>query len=138
MKRGAIEIINEFLKYFVVGGVSFIVDYLTLISFHEVIIPNIRYSLYISSIIGFLLGLITNYNMSIRYVFRSAFNNNKGRSSKDKLLFLSIGAIGLLFNEAGFFFGSYFLGISYRYLKIVIAFIVLIWNFIARKILIFT
>lgn len=129
--------VKEFIRYAIVGGVSFILDYLTLVLLHEYIIPEIAYSLYISNFFGFIVGIICSYILSIKFVFLAAKTSRKGQSNSDKLIFLIIGIVGLLINELGMFLGTDILFFDYRFIKLVMAGVVLIWNYFARKKLIF-
>ena len=131
------SIIPEFLRYLLVGGISFIVDFSTLFIFKEFILKNVYYSLYISTALGFILGLIANYCLSIYYVFNSAKGTAVGRSIEDMIVFAVIGIIGLIISEFGMFLGSDMLQFNYLLVKIAVTIIVLLWNYLARKIFIF-
>ena len=52
-------------------------------------------------------------------------------------LFAIIGIMGLSLTEVGMYTGVQFLNINYLITKITVAIIVLIWNYVIRKILIF-
>jgi putative flippase GtrA len=56
----------------------------------------------------------------------------------DKILFVVIGIIGLLINELCMHIGVEFLGINYMIVKVITAAIVMVWNYIARKVTIFS
>jgi len=86
---------------------------------------------------GFLAGVVTNYILCLNFVFLHAKKTNLGKSVGDKILFVVIGIIGLFINEAGMHIGVEILGISYMIVKVIIAAIVMVWNYIARKMLIF-
>lgn len=131
------SIYAEFFRYLMVGGAAFLIDTAILILFHEVIIPDVPMSLYISNFLGFTAGIIFNYILSVNYVFRSASTENTGKSHYDKMLFLAIGLIGLLINEGVMFAGVEFIHFNYKLVKVAGAAIVLLWNYIARKKLIF-
>lgn len=60
----------QFLKYCFVGGIAFLVDALTVKLFHERFLLNIPYSLYVSVVIGFIVGTVVNYALSKALVFR--------------------------------------------------------------------
>lgn len=128
---------SEFIRYVFVGGISFIVDFTVLYLSREIFLKDIPYSLYISTVIGFLAGMFVNYIFSIRFVFLSAKNMELGRSTMDKILFLLIGVIGLIISELGMGLGVEFLGINYLITKVIIVAIVMFWNYLARKKLIF-
>jgi len=52
-------------------------------------------------------------------------------------LFAVIGVIGLILTEAGMYAGYQVLHVHYLIVKIFVAAIVLVWNYAARKVLIF-
>jgi putative flippase GtrA len=118
--------LGQFLRYVVVGGVAFAVDFSFLALLTEV--GKINYL--ISAAISFLLGLVCNYVLSIKWVFSE-------RKFKNKLLefalFSGIGIVGVVLNEVFIWLLTEKVGIYYLYSKIVTAMIVLNWNFLARK-----
>lgn len=131
-------ILNEFIKYIFVGGTAFCLDTLTLYLCKTKIFLELGHiGLYISTALGFLAGLIFNYIFSLIFVFKSAIEENKGRNALSFFLFLIIGIVGLLLTEAGMCAGVNFLNMNYLFTKVIVAIIVLIWNYAARKILIF-
>jgi putative flippase GtrA len=74
--------------------------------------------------------------MCLKFVFSSA-KNGLGKSTKDKFLFLIIGILGLGMSELGMFIGVSLLKIAYPIVKVIIAGVVMIWNYLARKFFIF-
>ncbi len=133
LKRAA----YEFLRYAVVGGLAFLVDIGVLYLCKEHLLNSVPYTLYISTAIGFLAGLTTNYLLCLKYVFLSAKGTSQGRTHKDRLIFVVIGVVGLAMNEAGMKLGVEVIRINYLIVKIVVTGIVLVWNYLARKFLIF-
>lgn len=129
--------ILEFLRFLIVGGIAFIVDFTVLFIFKEFILKDFYCSLYISTALGFISGLIVNYCLSIFYVFSSAKGTKVGRSMNEILIFAVIGIIGLIISEFGMFIGAEKLELNYLLVKIAVTTIVLFWNYFARKILIF-
>lgn len=131
------SIILEFARYVFVGGISFLADFFTLYLFHELLIPDISGSLYISVVLGFMVGVIVNYILSMKIVFISVKGTNLGKANRDKLLFIVIGLVGLGLNEIGMFAGTEILLLNYKIVKVFVAGIVMVWNYVARKLLIF-
>ena len=127
----------EFFRYGIVGGIAFIVDIGMLYLCKEFLLKGVPYSLYIATAIGFLAGLITNYLLCLKFVFLSAKGTKQGRTNLDRFLFVVIGVVGLLMTEYGMKLGVDVLYINYLLVKIVITGVVLIWNYLGRKILIF-
>jgi len=129
--------IFEMFRYTMVGGIAFLVDFLVLFLCKEFILSGIPFSLYFSTAAGFLAGLTVNYILCLKFVFLSVKNTNLGSKTKDKALFMIIGIVGLGMNELGMFISVDLLGIHYLIAKIIIAGIVMMWNYLARKYFIF-
>lgn len=61
----------QFMRYAVVGGIAFIADYSSLFIFTEIF--KLHYLL--SAAFGFLIGLVINYFLSIKWVFDQPKSN---------------------------------------------------------------
>lgn len=120
------KLISQFFKFGVVGVIAFIVDYLSLYLLTEFL--NVYYL--ISSIISFLLSIIVNYLLSIKWVF----DIKKKQSFKDVIIFTLLSAIGLLINLLVMYLSVEVFKIHYMIGKLIATFIVMIWNFVTRKI----
>lgn len=119
------KLISQFFKFGVVGVIAFIVDYLSLYLLTEFL--NVYYL--ISSIISFLLSIIVNYILSIKWVF----DIKKKQSFKDVIIFTLLSAIGLLINLLVMYLSVEVFKIYYMIGKLMATFIVMIWNFVTRK-----
>ena len=132
------QLFFEFVRYLLVGGTAFLVDTGVLALFYDVLLPELGgFSLYIATAIGFIAGLIVNYILSLVFVFKSARGTQVGRSVGAFLIFAVIGIIGLGLTELGMYIGTEKLGLHYLLVKFVVTGIVLMWNYLGRKILIF-
>lgn len=129
MKNLDYDILNEFLRYVIVGGTAFIIDFSTLYILTEFL--HLHYLF--SAVIGFIVGTIVNYNMSKKWAFKNTLEAN----FKAFLIFTLVGIAGLGLTEFGMWVGVDKLDINYKITKIIVAAIVLIWNFILRKLLVF-
>ena len=120
------KLLNQILKFGVVGGLAFIIDYGILIFLTEVF--HINYL--ISSTISFIVSVIFNYIMSIFWVFD--VDENKNRTTVFSV-FIILSVIGLLLNDL--FMWVFVDGMSIHYLiaKIIATLLVMIYNFITRK-----
>jgi len=128
----------EFFRYAFVGGTAFLIDYGILFLTQRYIFNGLGDTgVYIATALGFISGLVYNYILSVVYVFKSAAKDKKGRTVTAFFLFALIGVIGLVLTEAGMYAGYQLLHIHYLVVKIFVAAIVLIWNYAARKLLIF-
>lgn len=120
-----------------VGGVAFAVDFSCLFILETFLLKNLPFSLYISAALAFIAGLCVNYICSLLFVFKKV-QDKKHSHLKDFLLFTVIGIIGLLLTELGIHVGVAIWNWHYLAVKVIVAGMVLIWNYAARKILIFS
>ena len=120
----------QLFRYTFVGGFAFVVDFGTLFLLTEIF--HIHYLL--SAAMAFILGLITNYFLSIKWVFSIRSIENK---KIEFLLFSIIGLIGLGLNELLLWIFTDLILIHYLLSKTITAIFVYLWNFIGRKYLLF-
>ena len=120
----------QFFRYGIVGGMAFVVDYAFLIGLTE--FAGLNYLA--SAAVAFIAGLVTNYLLSVNWVFSH-------RSLSDKraefVVFAVIGVVGLGLTEVVLFVGTDLAGIDYRIVKLVAVGLVFFWNFGARKAVLF-
>jgi putative flippase GtrA len=121
----------QLFRYTFVGGFAFLVDFSTLYFLTEYF--NIYYLL--SAGIAFTFGLIINYFLSVKWVF-----NSRAMKSRplEFLLFTLIGLVGLGLNELFLWVLTDILLIYYLLSKIITTVIVYLWNFFARKYILFS
>lgn len=127
----------EFLRYAVVGGVAFAVDFGTLVACQEVVFGAFGWGLYAATAAGFCAGLTANYALSLRFVFTQPKDRGKGRSVGAFAVFGVVGLLGLLWTELGMWLGCEALGWNYMLVKVFVTGAVLVWNYLGRKLLIF-
>lgn len=152
------QLILEILRFLIVGGTATLVDYFVFWIFDGVLFPLIStaawwttVSLIVATALGFCVGLVVNWLLSVRFVFKQVKNKEEASSKKSFALFTIIGVIGLAITEVGILllvailpgfslFGTTeLLGTTWaKWLaKIVMTCIVLVWNYIGRKLFIF-
>lgn len=127
----------EFMRYVVVGGIAFLVDFGTLVACQEFFFKAYDWGVYVATLCGFITGLITNYVLSLLFVFIQAKDRGKGRSVGAFIVFGIIGALGLLWTELGMWIGIECLAWNYMIVKVLVTGAVLVWNYLGRKLLIF-
>ena len=120
----------QFFRYIFVGGIAAVCNILSLLLFTE--ITKIYYI--ISSILGFIIGLIVNYTLSKLLVFTNEKFNNK---KKEFINYTFIGIIGLAIDTLFMYVFTSIFSIYYLLSKILSTIITFVWNFTARKLMYF-
>lgn len=125
------KLVTSFLKYLVAGGFSFVLDYGTLTLCYEVL--GVHYL--VAATCGFLVGLIFVYISSNMWVFDT--RRMKNRRVQEFLIFTVIGIIGLGLTNL-FMWGLVDgLGVYPLIAKLFTTGVVLMWNYGARKIILY-
>lgn len=119
------KLVLQIIKFTIVGVIAFIIDYGTLIILKELF----KINLFISTELAFIFSVIINYYLSVKYVFNV---NNKNNNF---IPFIILSFIGLILTELIMYIGVKKINISYLIVKIIATIIVMIFNFITRKIL---
>ncbi len=123
--------LSQFLRYFVVGGIAFGVDF----SMLYVLTEWAGYYYLLSASIAFLLGLSINYTLSVYWVFDYRAVSNR---LLEFFIFAVIGIMGLLLNAGIIYTLTEYLACYYLYSKLVATFIVFMFNFVTRKAMLFS
>lgn len=120
------KLMQQILRFGVVGGIAFLIDYISLIICKEVFGLNVL----LSAAIAFTISVIFNYILSVKWVF----DVNKEKSEKKNfILFIIFSVIGLILTEIIMWFGTDILKIHYLIVKIIATGIVMVFNFVTRK-----
>ena len=121
------KLINQILKFGVVGGIAFVIDYGILFLLEKVI----RLNELISAAISFIISLTFNYFLSTKWVFEA-----KKQTPKEVIIFVLLSVVGLGINEVLIYLGTKKLGIDVMIVKLFATAIVMVYNFITRKLII--
>jgi putative flippase GtrA len=117
---------NQFVKYFVVAMVGLVADFGTLVFLHDVV-----HAFYlVAAAGGFIAGLLVNYALSSKYVFKDSKLSSK---TVEFLLFGVVGLVGLGLLSASMWVLVSLIGMQYLIAKCLATVVVYMWNFVGRK-----
>ena len=122
------KLFKQLFRFGIVGFTAFLIDAGLLYVLTEYL--HIYYL--ISSVISFIVSLMYNYILSIFWVF----DVKKKQTYKEVLLFTILSVIGLGVNQLVMYIGVDLLNIYYMLCKIISTIIVMVYNFVTRKIFI--
>ena len=154
IKQTKKQLFWEIFRFLLVGGLATVVDYVVAALFHGLVLPpkliGETWSLIISTALGFSAGLLVNWFLSLAFVFKAIRDKKKASSKKSFLVYCLICVIGLVITLLGMqlvqilptftLFGTkQFLNSSWTWwlLKITLTLIVLVWNYVGRKLFVF-
>ncbi len=119
------ERLREVTKFVLTGGICFLVDYAVMVALKELLgVPVL-----IATAVGFSVSVGLNYILCVVWVFQGAEKDNK----KTMLAFLATSLIGLLLNELFMWLFVHVLLIHYMVAKIISAFLVMVWNYLTKR-----
>ncbi len=156
MKETKKELFFEILRFLIVGGTATIVEYVIFnLLTNYVLTPSLFNSVPLSDgfsqAVAFAISLLVNWFLSIIFVYKNVTNKEESRSFKSFIIFTVIGLIGLAISSIGVALGGQIVpaitifgkeelfgtGFNTWLVKCVMTLIVLVWNYIGRKIFIF-
>ena len=117
---------QQFLKFAVVGLISFAVDWLLLVVLTD--LCHVDYL--VSTSVSFIVSVALNYALSVRYVFPHRDDMSRKR---EFTIFAILSAIGLALTDVFMFVGVTVLNIAYQLMKVIATFCVTWYNFLSRK-----
>ncbi len=127
------NIVGQFLRYFVTGGLAFVVDFgafaLALYCF------EVHYLL--ANLIGLMFGNVVNYLLSLGWVFSAEKRKMEKHRIVEIIVFVTISLVGMGLNELLMLLLVGYGNFNEMLSKIVAAGIVLMYNFLARKFILF-
>lgn len=124
------NVMIQFFRYVFVGGVAFLVDGGSLFLLEWM---GMHYLL--AAVFAFIFGLLANFILSKIFVFRG--NESKKGNVVEFLIYGGIGAVGLGITELILYGLTEQLHIYFMISKVIAAAVVLVWNFVARKLILY-
>ena len=126
------SLMGQFLRYLVTGGFAFVADFglfaLCLYGCWHYLLANL---------VGLVAGLVLNYLMSVLWVFTACKRILKTQKGIEFVLFALVGIAGVGINQVLMYLMVDGLGINEMVSKMIAAVLVLMWNFGARKLMLF-
>ena len=124
-ERRASARFREIMRFVVVGGGCFLVDYGMLYAFTEFVgLPYLW-----SSGLSFSLSVVVNYWLCVTDVFRGA----GAQATRQRALFFGSSIAGLLLNQACMYVFVDICGIYYMVAKLFATAIVTVWNYVMKR-----
>ena len=123
------KLIEQFLKFGVVGAIAFCIDYGVLMLLSQ----GLGWDPVLSAAISFCVSVVFNYLASMKYVFQRRDDMSRRR---EFVVFIALSVVGLGINELVMLAGTAALGISalaVTFTKLVATAVVMVWNFLSRK-----
>ncbi|MDN0068397.1 GtrA family protein [Collinsella ihumii] len=121
------HLLAQIMKFGVVGVIATVIDFGVMIFLTEVFGINPV----ASATLSFTVSVIFNYLASMRYVF----SHREGMSrQREFVIFIVLSVIGLVINDALMWVGTEMTPVDYRIVKVLATAVVMVWNFVSRKI----
>ena len=121
-----VKLIQQMIKFGFVGVLCFFIDYGIMVFLTEVF--GINYM--VSSTVSFSVSVTVNYILSVAFVFETDKDKNK---IKEFIVFVLLSIVGLGVHELCMWLGTDLMGIHYMITKIGATAIVMVYNFVTRK-----
>jgi putative flippase GtrA len=123
------KLMGQIIKFGFVGFLCFFIDYGVMVFLTERFGVDYRLSCGIS----FTVSVIVNYLLSVTFVFET---DKEKKKTGEFVIFVILSLIGLGINEACMWLAVEFAGIHYKLSKIGATAVVMVYNFISRKLFI--
>lgn len=134
------KLFAQIFKFAIVGGISFVVDFVV----YGVMCNVLGIHYIISGVAGFFVSVVVNYLLSMKFVFVS---KEDMRKDKEFVIFVILSLIGMLLNSVILFICIDLIYMNWLWLnqlidieimnlaaKIIATGIVMVYNFVTRKI----
>ena len=127
------SLMGQFLRYMVTGGVAFVADF----GLFALCLYGFGWHYLLANLVGLVAGLVLNYAMSILWVFTACKRILKTQKGIEFVLFALVGIAGVGINQLLMYLMVDGIGVNEMVSKMIAAVLVLMWNFGARKLMLF-
>lgn len=125
-KRPVPTLLRQIYRFGLTGGLCFLIDYFLL----ALLVEIAGFPALAASAVSFSVSVAVNYLLSVRYVFERRAETGRLR---ELAVFLALSLAGLGLNQLLMYFGTAGLGVHYLLVKLAATAIVMVYNFISRK-----
>lgn len=119
---------RQIFRFGLVGGLCFLIDYILL----ALLVEAAGLHPVSASAVSFCVSVTVNYLLSMHFVFQRREDTGHLRELAE---FVVLSAVGLGINELLMYLGTEGLGVHYLLVKIAATAIVMVYNFVSRKLL---
>lgn len=127
------SLIGQFVRYLFTGGIAFVLDF----GLFALCLYIFELHYLLANFVGLVVGLIVNYYISVAWVFSACKRSLENKKAVEFGIFAIVGIIGVGINQLCMFLMIGCLEYQEMLSKMAAAVIVLLWNFGARKLLLF-
>lgn len=127
------SLLGQFVRYLFTGGLAFVVDF----GLFTMCLYVFGWHYLIANLVGLVAGLVINYYISIVWVFSACKRILGAKKSMEFGIFAFVGIAGVGLNQLCMYLMIGLMEWQELLSKVVAAGIVLMWNFLARKLILF-
>lgn len=127
------SLLGQFVRYLVTGGLAFVVDF----GLFALCLYKLGWHYLLANFVGLVAGLVLNYVLSVVWVFSDCKRVLEKRKTAEFGIFAVVGFAGVGINQLLMYLMVGELELNELLSKMVAAVIVLMWNFGARKLMLF-
>lgn len=130
---GKASFLGQFLRYFITGGLATVADF----AFFALAIYGFGLHYLVANLVALLAGGSVNYFLSFGWVFSSQKRRMEKSKGLEFVVFVLICLSGMLFNEGLMYLFVGFFALQEMLAKCAATVVVFMWNFLARKFILF-
>jgi putative flippase GtrA len=130
----------EIIRFALVGIIAGLFDFATCYVFEFKILPQSWADIWLTIVsvtMGFIIGVTVNYLCSVYMVYKATTDKSISKTMWGKVLFVILAAVGLGINYLLQWLFYDKLGLGFLTVFIIRTLIVMVWNYLSRKYLIF-